>query len=204
MFKLFRSGKVWTIPNLMSMFRLVLVPVIIWAYIGLDNVTLTIILLALSALTDVLDGPIARKFDMISDLGKALDPFADKVTQVCVILCLAIKLAIKGNPLLWVLLGICVFRELCMGILGYITIRKTGKVPGARWYGKVSTIVLYASALALLVFPGMPAWLSKAIILFCMFCVVTALILYVRYFLSEWKHPEPEAKVAGSEPAKNA
>ena len=191
MFKIFRSGKVWTIPNLMSMFRLVLVPFIIWAYVGLENTTLTIILLAVSALTDVLDGPIARKFDMISDLGKALDPFADKVTQVCVILCLAIKLAIRENPLLWILLGICVFRELCMGVLGYITIRKTGKVPGARWYGKVSTIVLYASALALLIFP-MPAWLSTTIVVVCIVCVTMALILYARFFIGEWNKPQQE------------
>ena len=191
MFKLFRSGKVWTIPNIMSMFRLLLVPFIIWSYVGLDNVPLTIILLALSALTDVLDGPIARKFNMISDLGKALDPFADKITQVSVILCLAIKLAIKENPLLWILLGICVFRELCMGVLGYITIRKTGKVPGARWYGKVSTVILYASALALLIFP-MPSWLSTAIVAVCIVCVVMALVLYTLFFISEWKHSKPE------------
>lgn len=194
MFKLFRSDKVWTIPNIMSMFRLILVPFIIWAYVGLDHVPLTIILLALSALTDMLDGPIARKYDMISDLGKALDPFADKVTQVSVILCLAIKLAIKGNPLLWVLLGICVFRELCMGILGYITIRKTDKVPQARWYGKLSTIVLYASALALLIFPKMPAWLATTLILLCIICVLMALILYVRYFSSQWKQVPSEQK----------
>ena len=200
MFKIFRSGKIWTIPNIMSMFRLVLVPFIIWAYVGLDNVPLTIILLAVSALTDVLDGPIARKFDMISDLGKALDPFADKVTQVCVILCLAIKLAIKGNPLLWILLGICVFRELCMGILGYITIRKTGKVPGARWYGKVSTIILYASALALLIFRDMmPGWLSTAIVAVCIICVTMALALYIRFFISEWKKPKETPAPEGSD-----
>ena len=188
MFKLFRSGKIWTIPNFMSMFRLLLVPFIIWAYVGLENLPLTIILLALSALTDVFDGIIARKFNMVSDLGKALDPFADKVTQVCVILCLAIRLPIKDHPLLWVLLGICVFRELCMGILGYITIRKTDKVPGARWYGKVSTVVLYASALSLLIFP-MPNWLSTTLIVVCMVCVLTALILYTRFFIGTWKTP---------------
>lgn len=192
MFKLFRSDKVWTIPNIMSMFRLVLVPFIIWAYVGLDHVPLTIILLALSALTDMLDGPIARKFNMISDLGKALDPFADKVTQVSVILCLAIKLAIKENPLLWILLGICVFRELCMGILGYITIRKTDKVPQARWYGKLSTIVLYASALALLIFPHMPAWLTTSLIVACIVCVLLSLTLYIRYFSSQWKQVPAE------------
>jgi cardiolipin synthase len=198
MFKIFRSGKVWTIPNIMSMFRLLLVPFIIWAYVGLDNTPLTIGLLALSALTDVLDGQIARKFNMISDLGKALDPFADKVTQVCVILCLAIKLAIKENPLLWILLGICVFREISMGVLGYLTIRRTGNVPGARWYGKVSTVVLYASALALLIFRDMPSWLSTLLIILCMVCVSSALILYTIYFVGEWKKPK-EAPAAAKQ-----
>ena len=193
MFKLFRSGKIWTIPNIMSMFRLVLVPFIIWAYVGQHNTALTIILLALSAVTDVLDGRIARKFNMVSDLGKALDPFADKITQVCVVLCLAFT-----YPLLWYLLGICVFREICMGILGYLTIRKTNRVPYAHWYGKVSTVVLYASALALLVFPGMPSWLSTAIIVLCMVCVVTALVLYTRYFLKEWKQAKTKQPVSES------
>ncbi len=193
MFKLFRSGKVWTIPNFMSMFRLLLVPFIIWAYVGLNNPTLTIILLAVSALTDVFDGVIARKFNMVSDLGKALDPFADKVTQVTVVLCLAFS-----YPMLWFLLGLCVFRETCMGILGYITIRKTNRVPYAHWYGKVSTVVLYVSALALLLpkllHYEMPAWLTTAIIVVCMICVFVALILYVRYFVGEWRKPQTEQK----------
>ena len=195
MFKLFRSGKVWTVPNFMSMFRLLLVPFIIWAYVGLKSPILTIVLLAVSALTDVFDGIIARKFNMVSDLGKALDPFADKVTQVTVVLCLAFS-----YPMLWFLLGLCVFRETCMGILGYITIRKTNRVPYAHWYGKVSTVVLYASALALLLpkllHYEMPGWLTTAIIVTCMICVFVALILYVRYFIGEWKKPqaEPEGK----------
>lgn len=195
MFKLFRSGKVWTVPNFMSMFRLLLVPFIIWAYVGLKSPILTIVLLAVSALTDVFDGIIARKFDMVSDLGKALDPFADKITQVTVVLCLAFS-----YPMLWFLLGLCVFRETCMGILGYITIRKTNRVPYAHWYGKVSTVVLYASALSLLIFPKMPFWLSTGIIVLCMICVFTALVLYVRYFVSEWKQPAAEPAAPEQEP----
>ena len=186
MFKLFRSGKIWTIPNLMSMFRLLLVPFIIWAYVGLQNPKLTIILLAVSALTDVFDGMIARKFNMVSDLGKALDPFADKVTQVTVVLCLAFS-----YPMLWFLLGLCVFREITMGVLGYVTIRKTNRVPYAHWYGKVSTVVLYLSALALLLpkllHYEMPVWLTTTIIAVCAFFVFLALVLYVRYFVGEWK-----------------
>ena len=187
--KWFPDGKIWTVPNLMSFFRLLLVPVIIWAYVGLRDTSLTIILLAVSALTDVLDGHIARHFNMISDLGKALDPVADKMTQVCVVLCLAFT-----YPLLWFLLGICVFRESSMAVLGTLTIKKTGKVPQARWYGKLSTVMLYAAALALLLFPGMPNWVSTGLILLCMFFVTLALILYTCYFVSQWKPKEPDQK----------
>lgn len=189
MLELFRKGKILTIPNLMSFFRLLLVPVILWAYLGLKNEALTFALLALSALTDMLDGRIARRFNMVSDLGKALDPVADKLTQVCIVLCLAFRF-----PLLWILLGLCVFRESCMAILGYITIRKTQQVPAAKWYGKLSTVVLYGTALALLLFPKMPGWLSTGLIVLCMLCVLTALILYAIYFIGSWKHPEDKLK----------
>lgn len=189
MLELFRKGKIFTIPNLMSFFRLLLVPVIVWAYLGLENLPLSFGLLALSAVTDMLDGRIARRFNMVSDLGKALDPVADKLTQVSIVLCLAFRF-----PLLWILLGLCVLRESCMAILGYITIRKTQQVPAAKWYGKLSTVVLYGTALALLLFPSMPAWLSTGLVILCMLCVLTALVLYVLYFVDSWKHPEEKLK----------
>lgn len=191
MLQLFRNGKIFTIPNLMSFFRLLLVPVIVWAYMGLHNDTLTIVLLAVSALTDVLDGRIARRFNMVSDLGKALDPLADKLTQVCIVLCLAFS-----YPLMWVLLGICVVRESCMAILGYITIRKTNTVTSAMWFGKVSTVVLYGVALALLLFPQMPHWLSTLLIILCMFFVLLALLLYARYYRGVWKRADQKKGAA--------
>ena len=180
--ELFRKGQVWTIPNVMSLFRIVLLPFLIWAYVGLHNTTLTVILLAVSALTDILDGKIARKFNMVSDLGKALDPVADKLTQVSMVLCLAFK-----YKLMWILLGLCVIRETCMFILGLISMKRTGRVYSARWYGKVSTAVLYGTGLALLVFPKMPSWLSTALIILCMIVVVLALTLYTRFHMQMWK-----------------
>ena len=187
MLKLFPDGKIWTIPNVLSFFRLILVPFIVWSYVGLHNTTLTIILLALSALTDILDGQIARRCHMVSDLGKALDPVADKLTQVSIVFCLALT-----YPLLWVLLALCVLRETCMGILGYLTIKKTNKVPGARWYGKVSTLVLYASALSMLIFKNMPLWVATALIILCIICVFSTLVLYTRYHLHCWKEAAVE------------
>lgn len=186
--ELFRKGQVWTIPNIMSLFRIVLLPFLIWAYVGLHNTTLTIILLAVSALTDILDGKIARKFNMVSDLGKALDPVADKLTQVSMVLCLAFK-----YKLMWILLGLCVIRETCMFILGLISMKRTGRVYSARWYGKVSTAVLYGTGLALLVFSKMPSWLSTALIILCMIVVVLALTLYTRFHMQMWKKAEAPA-----------
>lgn len=185
MLKLFHDGKIWTIPNVMSFFRLLLVPIIIWSYLGLQNTTLTIVLLIVSGLTDVLDGRIARKFHMVSDLGKVLDPIADKLTQVSIVFCLSLS-----HPLLWILLGICVVREPCIGLLAYTTMQKTNTVPCAKWYGKLSTFVLDATTLALLVFPQMPQWLANTLIGISMFCVVLALLLYARYHMGVWKQAE--------------
>ena len=185
--ELFRKGQVWTIPNIMSLFRIVLLPFLIWAYVGLHNTTLAVILLAVSALTDILDGKIARKFNMVSDMGKALDPVADKLTQVSMVLCLAFK-----YKLMWILLGLCVIRETCMFILGLISMKRTGRVYSARWYGKVSTAVLYGTGLALLIFPKMPSWLSTALIILCMVVVVLALTLYTRFHMQMWKKAEAE------------
>ena len=65
--------KILTIPNLLSLLRLCLVPLIIWLYCEQDNALAAAVVLALSGLTDVVDGFIARRFHMISDLGKVLD-----------------------------------------------------------------------------------------------------------------------------------
>lgn len=179
---LFRKEQVLTIPNLLTLLRIVLLPFIIWSYVGLHSFKLTIVLLAISALSDVLDGAIARKFNMVSDLGKALDPVADKLTQVSLVLCLAFS-----HPLMWYLLALCVVRETTMLILGLITMKRTNGVFSAKWYGKLSTVMLYATGLALLVFPKMPAWLSTLLVVLCMFCVFLALVLYVRFNLSLWR-----------------
>ena len=183
--ELFRKGQVWTIPNILTLFRALLIPFIIWAYLGLDNLPLTIILLALSAFTDVIDGKIARQFNMVSDLGKALDPTADKLTQVSIVLCLAFR-----YKLMWILLGLCVLRETCMFIFGCITMKKTHKVYSAKWFGKLSTVMLYGTGLALLVFRKMPKTVSTVLIILCMVCVVFSMIMYIRFHLSLWKQAE--------------
>ena len=82
------ENRVLTIPNLLSFFRLCLIPVIIWLYCVREDSLGTAAVLALSGLTDVVDGRIARRFHMVSSFGKALDPVADKLTQIAMLFCL--------------------------------------------------------------------------------------------------------------------
>ena len=86
--------KIITIPNILSFFRLCLIPVIIWLYTVEKNDAAAGAVLILSGATDVADGFIARHFHMISDLGKVLDPIADKLTQAAMLFSLCTRLSL--------------------------------------------------------------------------------------------------------------
>lgn len=132
------NSRVLTIPNLLSFFRIILIPIFIWSYCIKQDYTLTVILLLLSGLTDIIDGLIARTFQMISDLGKVLDPVADKLTQAAMLICLVTRFPLMMLPLI-----VMVIKELYMAVSGYLIIRKTGVVLWANWHGKVATALLY-------------------------------------------------------------
>ena len=104
------TKKVVTLPNVLSLFRIILIPLIIWAYCVLQSPTVTALLVVLSGLTDVVDGFIARHFNMISNVGKALDPIADKLTQIAMLFCLWTRV-----PLILLPLIVC----LSMKLLGF-------------------------------------------------------------------------------------
>ena len=91
MHRIFNKDQVLTIPNLLSVIRLALIPLIVWLYVGKQAYSAAVIVILISGATDIIDGAIARRFHMVSDLGKILDPIADKLTQGAVILCLAVK-----------------------------------------------------------------------------------------------------------------
>ncbi|MDD6285044.1 MAG: CDP-alcohol phosphatidyltransferase family protein [Firmicutes bacterium] len=130
--------KIFTIPNILSTARLCLIPFIVTQYFS-DNYLSAVILLVASGLTDVVDGFIARHFNMISDVGKILDPIADKLTQITVAVCLSIK-----HPSLITLVLLIMFKEGLMLIGAVSMINKTDETPYARWWGKLSTVLLYA------------------------------------------------------------
>lgn len=144
---------VFTIPNILSMFRLILIPIYVTIYLNatqIQDYILAAAILAISCLTDMIDGKIARHFNMISTLGKILDPIADKATQFALTLCLSIK-----YPILRMVLALFVVKELFQGIMGLINLRKGKMLPGALMAGKVCTTVLFVSLTLLVLLPNL-------------------------------------------------
>lgn len=174
--------EVFTIPNLLSLFRLLLIPVYIVIYLNAEKITDYYIaggILAVSCLTDLVDGQIARRFNMISTVGKVLDPLADKLTQFALILCLATK-----YKYLWFVVGLFFVKELFQLIAGGCRLLRKGMMlKGALISGKISTTILFISLIILVLFPGISETAANIIILvdgiFLSIAFVDYLITYI-------------------------
>lgn len=173
-----REEAIFTIPNIMSIIRIILIIPFIYIYFQ-ERYVISTVLLLLSGLTDAIDGFIARKFNMISNLGKILDPLADKITQIAVVVCLTIN-----HTMLLPLLIVFAIKELFM-LLGATQLLKEGKRPAeAKWWGKVSTVVVYVMLTLMLlsdIFPTFfPNW---AIITGMVVTGITILFSLFNYFV---------------------
>ena len=166
-------SKIFTLPNVLSFFRLCLIPLIIWLYCAEHNYLRAGNMLIISGLTDIVDGFIARKFNMVSDLGKILDPIADKLTQAAMLICLVARFPMMGLPLVLLLI-----KEIFMGITGILVIKKTGSVYGARWHGKIATFLLDATIILHIFWNGITPAISTAFIISCTISIVLSLVLY--------------------------
>ena len=145
---------IFTVPNALSLFRLALIPVYIVMYLNAESTTdyyLSAAVLAVSCLTDMIDGKIARHFNMISTVGKVLDPFADKATQFTLIVCLAVK-----YPYLWYLVGLFAVKEIFQLIAGLVNLKKGKMLKGALMSGKICTTVLFLSLIVMVMIPNLP------------------------------------------------
>lgn len=126
------------IPNLLTMLRFVLIPFIV-GYLCEGNYILAFAFLTLSAITDVLDGFIARKFNFITNFGKLIDPLADKATQVSVLTVLSLQHIIP----FWILV-VVLLKEFIM-ISGASFLYGKELVVSSKWYGKLSTVLFYVA-----------------------------------------------------------
>lgn len=160
------------------MLRILLLPVVIWLYVGPQEYAWSVIVLAVATVTDFFDGKVARRFNMVSDFGKVLDPIADKLTQGSLIICL-----IPRYP--WVI-GMVIFfviKELIMIYWGIKTIKEKNEINSAIFAGKINTVLLDACIMALFLFPGIPDLAANIMLIVCCVSMLMALILYGRFYL---------------------
>ena len=177
--------EILTIPNLLSLFRIALIPVYLHIYLNADSpgdYTTAAVILAVSCLTDMVDGKIARKFNMITNLGKVLDPIADKLTQLALMICLS--LSRKPIRLLLCLFLIKEFFQFCAMVGSYYH----GKaLNGALMSGKISTTVLFTSLGLMILFPNLSDRTVNVITCISLVFLMVAFVDYIRAYFGKNK-----------------
>lgn len=186
--------EIFTIPNLLSLFRLVLIPVYVSIYLRAQTSAdyyLAAAILAVSCLTDLIDGKIARHFNMISTLGKILDPVADKLTQFTLIVCLATK-----YPILKYLICLFVLKESFQLIAGGLNLRKGKMLKGALLTGKICTTILFVSLILLVMIPELN---SSIITIIALIDAAFMLVAFADYVFSYFKRDSDFQSIDHSE-----
>lgn len=180
----------FNIPNLMGYFRILLIPVFLYFYFCGETQTdyqISIGALVISCLTDFFDGKIARKFNMVTDWGKALDPIADKLTQGA----LAIALLWRYPAMVW-FLGVFLCKEIYMALMGMYLIRKGHQIQGAQFFGKVCTAVVDGVMVILVLLPDLPL-LTVNLLMMAAICVMAVTVCrYFRFHYQILKNRKPE------------
>lgn len=169
------KNKIITLPNIMSFFRLCLIPVIVWLYCIKEDFLWTMIIFIISGITDIADGFVARKFDMISDFGKAFDPVADKLTQIVMLFCLVTRF-----PLMLVPLVILTTKELLAAVMNMITLKKAGFVVSAKWHGKLNTVLIYITMFVHIIWFNITPMVSNILIVICILVMILSSFLYTK------------------------
>lgn len=173
------------VPNLLTILRFLLIPIIVITCLQGDYI-LAIVVLTVSGITDILDGTIARKYNLISDFGKLMDPLADKATQIS----LLTTLFIKGVIPIWIL-AVVVLKEFCM-VSGASFLYGKELVVSSKWYGKLATVLFYAAMVISLLLEQIgesTSSLIKAIgvadnilYYFAVITTIASLIMYMKAF----------------------
>ena len=177
-----------TIPNLLSLVRLALIPLYISIYMnarGPETYFLAGSILAVSCLTDLIDGQVARHFNMVTTVGKILDPLADKLTQLALIICLAVK-----YPVLNLVLILFLVKEIFQTTAMVIMYHRGKMLPGSLLPGKICSFFLFSSFTVMIIIPDFN---TNAIVTIALVDTIFLLYALVGYYLAYFgKHPKLE------------
>jgi cardiolipin synthase len=138
------SRRVLTVPNVISAFRIAMIPVFVALILDEDTTTVGLIVFGFVVATDWVDGTIARRTGQVSDLGKVLDPVADRLAIAAGI----IALAIRGVFPVWAAAAILA-RDVVVLVVGLVVLTRRHVTIEVRWIGKVATFSLMVAVPAI-------------------------------------------------------
>jgi len=181
--------EIFTIPNILSLFRLLLIPLYVTIYLNAENNTdyyIAAAIFAVSCLTDLIDGKIARHFNMISSLGKVLDPLADKATQFTLIICLTVRYTV-----LRYLIALFILKESFQLIACAVKLHKGKMLKGALLSGKICTTILFISLVLMIMLPNLnPAVVTVITAIDSIFMLAAFIDYAVAFFFKDNKFQE--------------
>lgn len=168
------------VPNILTVIRFILIPLIL-VLIFQENYIWAFIILTLSGITDILDGYIARKFNFVSDFGKLMDPLADKLTQISILVSLCIKEIVP----IWMIV-IIFLKELIM-ICGASFLYKKDLIFSSKWWGKLATVIFYIAIACSLIIHYLKVDLHFDIYIYyiALFATLFSLAMYFKAFFKQ-------------------
>ncbi len=179
------NNKIFTIPNIISFFRIALIIAFVPIYFANNienNQVIAFGIILLSGLSDVVDGFIARRFNMVSDLGKILDPIADKLTQAAMLFCLLVK-----HKMLLPMFIVLFVKELLTAIaVAYLLKNGLIKPMSARWWGKLSTVAIYSTIIYVVLMEFiavLPSVVASILAVVSIACMILSMLGYMQVVL---------------------
>lgn len=167
----------FSIPNLLCYLRIALIPIFLIVYIRAETVNdyyIATLIIVISGMTDFLDGQIARRFNMVTEFGKIIDPVADKLTQAALVISLTIR-----YPLMYIVLIVFIIKEMSMMSTAYWFYRRGIKINGAQIYGKICTTSIYAAMIILVLFPSISSTTASILMIICIIALIYSFISYM-------------------------
>lgn len=170
---------IFTIPNILSYLRILLIVPFVRFFLQ-SRYEMAAIMIVISGLTDCVDGFLARRLNQITQLGKMLDPVADKLTLLAVAVCLSIM-----KPIIFPVVSILAIKDILMLIGASMLLKKHIMPVAAAWYGKLGTICFYVSIAAIVTFELVLKFENFTVISFILLSITAIIMIYslIRYYL---------------------
>jgi len=168
------------IPNILSVIRICLIFVFVYAFFALNNLYVALFIFLLAGATDIVDGFLARRYNWITKIGKLLDPLADKLMQCTALICLWIKGLIP-----WWFATPFFVKEGVMLLLGLIVIKRRDVAVVSKWYGKFAVCLFYATVAVSIIFEEFLAGhklVATIIFIPAIACAIAAFVAYIKHY----------------------